>query len=212
MPVKETDPPSDDYVMQEPAFRIIRERLKPGLTILDIGCGFGYVGRFLSAAGVRVDGIEPDPVRASVAKEALNRVWACTLEEVSSDHEIGLYDVVTVLDVIEHVISPVEALTRTKQFIAPGGRLFLFVPNSAHWSFRAKVFRGDWSYADWGLFDRTHLRFFDLKTAASLCREAGFIETGRWYTTPSPGFVGNLGQRFRPSLFALHVLFELRAD
>lgn len=158
-------PPGDHYVLAEPAFGVIRAHLRPETTVLDIGCGFGNFGRFFTAAGARVDGIEPDPNRASFAQEGL-RVWNCGMEEASRDAGIGTYDVVT-------VPSPVDALMRTKQFLAPGGRVFLFVPNSAHWTFRVKVLRGDWSYADWGLFDRTHLRFFDLATASSLCREAG---------------------------------------
>jgi SAM-dependent methyltransferase len=205
-------PPSDDYVLNEPAFSIIRAQIARGTRVLDVGCGFGNVGRFLRAAGIDVDGVEPDPARADVARTALHRVWKCRIEDAAAEPDLGRYGVVTVLDVIEHVVSPVEALACMRDLLEPGGRLFLFLPNSAYWSFRLKVLRGDWSYHDWGLFDRTHLRFFDLHTASKLCHDAGFSEVRRWYTTPGKGTLARLGRRFLPTVFALHVLFELQPD
>lgn len=208
-PATVVDHPSDAAAAVEPAFQIIRDRLSPGTRVLDIGCGLGNVGRFLSMSGAEVDGIEPDPARAAVAREVLHHVWTCRLEDASVEG-LGRYDVVTVLDVIEHFASPVEALARTRKFMAPNARLFLFVPNSAHWSFRLKMLRGDWSYHDWGLFDRTHLRFFDPSTATELCREAGFKELGRWYTSPGSGRHGRIGRCLAPAIYALHILFELQ--
>ncbi len=205
------DDPGDGYVVNEPAFAIIRERLVPGATVLDIGCGHGNVGRFLSASGAVVDGIEPDRGRSVAASAHLNHVCATSLADAVGSSELReAYDVVLLLDVVEHVISPLDALHDAMSFMADDSRMFLFVPNSAHWSFRKKMLRGNWAYQDWGLFDRTHLRFFDLSTSEALCRSAGLAETHRWCTTPGQSRVNHLAARSWPRLHALHFLFELR--
>jgi SAM-dependent methyltransferase len=203
--------PGDDYVHHEPAFALLRDRIGPDDTVLDIGCGFGNVGRFLARTGAAVDGIEPDDERAPVAGTALRHVFHGSLEDASSAPDLReRYSVVTVLDVVEHFADPLAALRLATDLLDTDGRLFLFIPNSAHWSFRKKMLRGNWAYSDWGLFDRTHLRFFDLATSVQLIADAGLVEVQRWYTTPQARpLVEKAAQRF-PELFALHFLFELR--
>lgn len=196
---------------QDPAFGIFASRIAPGSTVLDIGAGFGTVGAFLTERGAAVDGIEPDPERASVAGERLRYVACTTLDGARGSNELAdAYDVVLLIDVLEHLVDPVEGLRQAAAFLAPEGRLFLFLPNSAHWKFRLKILRGDWRYHDWGLFDRTHLRFFDLRTAAKLPRQAGLEVVDRWLTDHHGSKVAKLGIALRPNLFAFHVLYELR--
>jgi len=47
------------------------------------------------------------------------------------------------------------------------------IPNVSHWSMVERLLRGDWAYQDQGLLDRTHLRFFSLKSARRLLEKAG---------------------------------------
>lgn len=203
--------PGGDYLLNEPGFAVIRSLLAPGSTLLDIGCGHGNVGAFFARADVAVDGIEPDSARAHAAESRLRRVDVGTLADAVGSADLReRYDVVTMIDVLEHVASPDEALRQASTFMGPDSRLFLFLPNSAHWSFRLKVLRGDWSYADWGLFDRTHLRFFDLTTAGELGPAAGLVETQRWASAPGRALTSRYGPRYWPNLFAVHFLFELR--
>lgn len=203
--------PGGGYVLDEPGFAIIRGLLRPDVTVLDVGCGHGNVGEFLSGAGAVVDGIEPDPDRAEAASKVLHHVQVAPLADAMSAAELrDRYDFVTMLDVVEHVVWPIEALRQAASFMDRDSRLLLFVPNSAHWSFRKQMLRGKWSYSDWGLFDRTHLRFFDLSTAAALGPAAGLVETRRWVTSPGQSLVNRRGTKVWPNLFALHFLFELR--
>jgi hypothetical protein len=48
------------------------------------------------------------------------------------------------------------------------------VPNIGHWTARRELLRGRFPYADFGLFDRTHLRFFTRDSARELAHRAGF--------------------------------------
>jgi hypothetical protein len=58
--------------------------------------------------------------------------------------------------------------------LKPGGVLIASIPNVRH--FRVVLpllFRGSWKYADFGLMDRTHLRFFTKASAIELLESAG---------------------------------------
>jgi hypothetical protein len=96
--------------------------------------------------------------------------------------------------------------------LAPAGRIYCLLPNSAHWRFRRKMVRGDWSYDDTGLFDRDHVRFYDTITAGRLATENKLQEMRRWYF-PAPGRrhpVKTWLARRRPNLGAYYLLLEWR--
>ncbi len=199
------------HLRTDPALAIIRGRLRPDCTVLDVGCGAGTVAHLLSETGAIVDGIEPDVDLTAAAAERVRHLHCGTLQSAVDDPALrDAYDVVLLIDVVEHFADPLEALALATDRLAPGGRILLFLPNSAHWTFRWKILRGDWRYQRWGLFDRTHLRFFDLRTANRLVRDAGLEVEARWHTTPKAGRLEQLGVRVRPTLFAFHVLLELK--
>lgn len=200
--------------VREPAPRPLQELralTRPGMTVLDVGCGNGKVGAWLAEAGCQVDGIEPSPERYEVARGRLRYV---SREWVAPDmDDPGLrerYELITFLDVLEHLPDPPPVLDWCVRRVAPGGAIYAMIPNSAHWSFRWKMLRGDWTYTPHGgLFDRTHLRFFNPETAARLRPEPlveesrSFSSFGRW---SHPRLVA-----LRPRLFAMHTSFVWRA-
>jgi hypothetical protein len=65
------------------------------------------------------------------------------------------------LDVLEHLANPLEALRAVAGVLKPEGSLILSVPNMAHASVRLQLLQGHFPAAEEGLLDRTHLRFFD---------------------------------------------------
>lgn len=201
-------PPETLDALTEPiygAYAQIRSLVHPGTTVLDIGCGNGKVGAYLSDGGATVDGIEPSANRAEVASSRLRYV---SREPAATDGSDPLlapkYDLVTMLDVVEHIADPAPVLAWAASRVKTDGKLIVLIPNSAHWRFRTQVLRGDWRYQDSGLFDRTHLRFYDPNTAREL-KPPGMQEVGTWYFSPGAGF-SRLGTRWRPRLFALHVM------
>jgi hypothetical protein len=90
-------------------------------------------------------------------KEALPAVWP-------------RFDLILCLDVLEHMLDPwrVIDLLVTQQ-LAAGGTLLVSLPNVRHYSVTAPlVFQGRWNYAEAGILDRTHVRFFTRQSAAQL--------------------------------------------
>jgi SAM-dependent methyltransferase len=102
--------------------------LKLPLRILDVGCGAGATVRHLSSFG-SVIGIDPSPAAVAYAKSKGDvdvRIGALPGDLPFRPGE--QFDVITLLDVLEHVEQDVEALLAIRKLLRPGGRLIVTVP------------------------------------------------------------------------------------
>jgi len=186
----------------------MRSLLGSGDTVLDLGCGSGDVGRYLVEAGITVDGVELDGSRAMVAQKYLRHVVQGPIG-VDSDELQEHYTAVIFVDVLEHLLDPHAAL---KYAATKASRIFAYIPNAAHYSVRWKILRGDWSYHDSGMFDRDHVRFYDLTTMYALVEEAGLNCNGMWPTVTVHRHVPRKAVGWWPELFASAALLDLRAE
>ena len=111
-----------------------RLALPPGARILDAGCGSGRTLVELANYGGEVCGIELNSDAAELARaRGLGDVQVGRLEELP--WEDGAFDLITCLDVIEHVPDDVTALVELRRVVAPGGWLLVTVPAyQALWS------------------------------------------------------------------------------
>ncbi len=150
--------------------------------VLEIGCGAGNLGRaYLSRnPSALYMGIELFDEAAAQARTHLDHViigdieqedTLSALDEALAGEEI---DVLIFGDVLEHLRDPWSVLASLRERISPGGVCVACIPNVAHWSLVAGQLRGNWDYADSGLLDRTHLRFFTLESAEAMFRQAGW--------------------------------------
>ena len=143
------------------------------LSILEVGCSSGYLGASLVARGHRVTGIEPDPASAQVAARALSDVWNGGLDDYLAAHPDARFDVLVFGDVLEHMVDPADALRNALRHLREGGSVAISLPNIAHGAIRAMLLQGRWDYAERGILDATHLRFFTRGTIARLLADAG---------------------------------------
>jgi 2-polyprenyl-3-methyl-5-hydroxy-6-metoxy-1,4-benzoquinol methylase len=144
--------------------------------LMDIGCGEGRFGEAVKKLlpGCETWGVEPVPTAARVASERNDRVLACQIDEAQELPE-GYFDLVTMNDVLEHLPYSEPALALVRKIIQPTGMVIISLPNVRYYlNLRDLVFRNDWEYKDFGILDRTHLRFFTQKSAARLLRNSGF--------------------------------------
>lgn len=114
---------------------IEKHRPKPGpLRILEVGAGTGSNLELLKSFGT-VDAIEPDDgARAFAEQRSGLSIKGGYLPHVPLDD--GAYDLIVLLDVLEHIPGDVEALTYLNTKLAPGGRILLTVPG-APWMWSA---------------------------------------------------------------------------
>jgi SAM-dependent methyltransferase len=143
--------------------------------ILDVGCNAGGFGLGVKALrATEIWGIEPDQNAASIAATRLDHVIT---DFFSADNAVpnGYFDLVTFNDSLEHMSNPTEALELAKRKLRSGGRVHCCVPNMRHIeSLEHLILEKDWHYADQGVRDRTHLRFFTQRSIVRLLEESGF--------------------------------------
>ena len=147
-------------------------------SVLDVGCSNGALGASLRARGCSVTGVELDPELAREAATRLDAVVVEDLEGLVTRHERvdgAPFDCVIFADVLEHVRDPWSALRWASHQLAPDGVVVASLPNVRHVeTFWSLLVRNTWPYKDFGLFDRTHLRFFARGNLAELFEPAGF--------------------------------------
>jgi SAM-dependent methyltransferase len=95
--------------------------------ILEIGCGTGHNLPMLAQFGP-VDAIEIDPAARAIASERLGKpVGDAPLPDLQGVPR-GHYDLIAVLDVVEHIEDDVGALKAMRDCLAPGGKILVTVP------------------------------------------------------------------------------------
>jgi SAM-dependent methyltransferase len=143
-----------------------------GRTVLDVGCGSGYLGASLAERGFAVTGIErPD---------GYSKPFPASVRLVEADLEHGLpdlgggFDYVLCADILEHLRDPDRMLRRLHQVVKPGGTLIASLPNSGNVYFRLNILAGRFPQDDKGLFDRTHVRFYMWRGWVDLLNSTGW--------------------------------------
>ncbi len=160
--------------------------------VLDVGCANGYIAEYLRAAGrgCFVVGIEIDDDAVTEAGRHCDRVVVGDVEDEAVWRAVDSgFDVVIFGDILEHLRDPLSVLRLARERLAPGGVVLVSLPNIAHARVRWDLLRGRFDYADWGILDRTHLRFFTLRTGRQLLEAAalrieGLEAVGGYPPTP----------------------------
>jgi hypothetical protein len=107
--------------------------------------------------------------------------------------------------VLEHLRDPAAALVALRCSLAAGGQVVISVPNVAHAWVRLSLLAGRFDYAERGILDRTHLRFFTRRTLGALVTGAG-LRVMRMMSTPAPLYQVVPERWHGRALAALHAL------
>jgi 2-polyprenyl-3-methyl-5-hydroxy-6-metoxy-1,4-benzoquinol methylase len=150
---------------------LARLAVAPGDTVLDIGCGRAVFAEQIIAKGCRVVGVDILPLNqvspaldSYIQADLLRDGMACIVKELGSRK----FDKILLLDVIEHLPDPARIVRDCLGLLEPGGQLIISVPNVANISVRLMLMLGQFNYAERGIRDRTHLRFFTRRTIREL--------------------------------------------
>jgi 2-polyprenyl-6-hydroxyphenyl methylase/3-demethylubiquinone-9 3-methyltransferase len=106
-----------------------------GKTALDVGCGAGLLTEPLARLGASVTGIDASPEVIAVAREHAEAMALAIDYRAGDVQEFQCqFDLVTAMEVIEHVADPSTFLKALARRLAPGGLLILSTPNATAWS------------------------------------------------------------------------------
>jgi 2-polyprenyl-3-methyl-5-hydroxy-6-metoxy-1,4-benzoquinol methylase len=160
--------------------------------VLEVGCGPGSITKVLARQGqCRVTGLEHDlaaiakvtPYCEAIMQADLNGVeWTGLLDGAER------FDVVVAADVLEHLYDPWKTLREMGSFIGLDGYLVISLPHVGHAAVVSCLMNGDFEYRDWGLLDRTHIRFFGLKNIEDLFAQADLKIVEAKYVIMPPEF------------------------
>ena len=144
--------------------------------VLEIGCAAGMTGRRLKELGFEeVVGVE---LLEDVARKALpfyDRVIIDDVEKTELPYEEEHFDCILYGDVLEHLVDPWKVLAAHHRFIGTGGVIICSIPNVRHYkNMKRLLIKGEWEYREAGLLDRSHLRFFTIKSIEAMVEGAGF--------------------------------------
>jgi 2-polyprenyl-3-methyl-5-hydroxy-6-metoxy-1,4-benzoquinol methylase len=192
-------------------------------SVLDLGCGAGYLAEALAVRENRVVGV--DARRAEGVEGRLAVFLQADLDTDPVPWSGEPFDIVIAADVLEHLREPGKLLEQCQSLIDEDGSLIVSVPNVAHWSVRLGLLFGRFAYTARGILDHSHLRFYTLSSIRAELADAGFrVDRVETTTAPFgellPSGLGSrfgrllerldaLGARWRPTLFAYQ--FVLRA-
>ena len=155
-----------------------------GETVLDVGCGPGYLAEYLTVQkDCTVVGVEQDPRLAEIARRVCAQVHEANLETEGLRKIQGKFTAIFFGDVIEHVRNAPELLRQASELLGVGGRVIVSTPNFVHIKNRVRVLFGTFEYRDAGLLDRTHVHFYTKRTLYDLLDETGYRIVKTDFTT-----------------------------
>ena len=126
-PLHEINPLRADYIEQ-------RSGTLAGKKIVDIGCGGGILTETMATRGAMVTGIDMGEMALKVAKMHLHEskleidYQMITAEQFAQQHP-GEFDIVTCLEMLEHVPDPASIVAAAASLLKPGGQLFFSTIN-----------------------------------------------------------------------------------
>jgi 2-polyprenyl-3-methyl-5-hydroxy-6-metoxy-1,4-benzoquinol methylase len=148
--------------------------------VLEIGSGPGSITKQLKGTGdCRITALEIDPIAIELVKPFCEAVHSADLNTADWDGVLDgeKFEVVLAADVLEHVYNPLAVLKKMASLVSDGGRVVLSLPHVGHSAVAACLLLEDFDYRDWGLLDKTHIRFFGLKNIQTLVLDAGLAIT-----------------------------------
>ncbi|HVI98254.1 MAG TPA: class I SAM-dependent methyltransferase [Sphingomonas sp.] len=138
--------------------------------ILEIGCGTGHNLPMLARFG-EVDAIEIDAAARAIAAERLGKPVGDAPLPTLPGVPRGGYDLIAVLDVVEHIEDDVAALRGMAECLAPGGKILIAVP--AH----------QWMWSAHDVVNHHHRRY-SKATLGKAIADAGLTHNGlRWFNS-----------------------------
>ncbi len=165
--IEDPDYDSEEEGRSDNFKRILKriKKIKNSGTLLDVGAATGIFMKLAKERGFEVEGIEPSLWAAKKAEEKYGfKIHNTTFENFETDKK---YDIITMLDLIEHVENPLEILKKANSLLNKNGLLVLVTPDID--SLLRKITGSRWWH-----FRPPHVNFFNIKSLKFALNKEGF--------------------------------------
>ncbi|MFO1006819.1 MAG: class I SAM-dependent methyltransferase [Planctomycetaceae bacterium] len=160
-----------------PAAEALFPPIRPGMRVLDVGCGNGYWAGWFLDQGCQVVGIDPSASGIALARTAHP---SGRFEEavVSTDtlQQLGEapFDLVVSFEVVEHVYSPKTWAIGCLSSLKPGGALVCSTPYHGYLKNVLIALTGKWDHHHQPMNEGGHIKFWSFATLDKQLRQVGF--------------------------------------
>ena len=177
----------------------------PKATVLDLGCGPGFMARALSQKEAKTISVDKQ-----IQAETKEFSWQCIeadIENYTFDNTFGKVDIILLLDIIEHLKSPESFLLKLRSvFAGDCPDIIITTGNVGFFPVRLNLLMGGFHFGRRGILDMDHTRLFTVASLTRLLENHGFeiIQT-QGIPAPFPLAVGD--GKFARLLIAINRLF-----
>jgi len=152
-----------------------------GKDVLDVGCGGGILAEAMAQQGARVTGIDlaEKPLRVAQLHLLESRLeidyQLASAEDYAGSHAEG-FDVLTCMEMLEHVPDPASAVAACARLLKPGGRAFFSTINRNPKAYALAVIGAEYVLKLLPKGTHDYARFIRPSELARWCRDAGLRE------------------------------------
>ena len=162
-----------------------------GKRVLDVGCGGGILAESMAARGAQVTGIDVAEKPLAVAQLHLHESglpvdYRLIAPEALALEAAGHFDVVTCMEMIEHVPDPSAVVQACADLVKPGGRLFFSTINRNLKSYLFAVVGAEYVLKLLPRGTHDYARFIKPSELSAMCRSAGLSIAGLTGMTYNP--------------------------
>jgi SAM-dependent methyltransferase len=155
-------------------------KVKPQGRLLDVGTNMGFFLRIAREAGYETEGVEPSPALSQIAREQWGlKIHTCFLQDAPLQERS--YDIITMIDVFEHVTRPKDILQKCASLIKDDGIVVVKVPNGDYNYFKMKLSKMSGDHASRDIWDCCeHVAHYNYSTFKKMIEQSGF-ELIKWF-------------------------------
>ena len=144
--------------------------------VLEIGAGSGSITKHLAETNrCRVTALEINPASIEKLRTITSDIYDLDLNDAGWARKLqqaGPFDCVVAADVLEHLYDPWTVLRQMRSLLSDNGSIVLSLPHAGHCTVLGCLAQNDLEYREWGLLDKTHIRFFGISNMQALQESA----------------------------------------
>ena len=149
-----------------------------GKRVLDVGCGGGILAEAMSRRGARVTGIDMGETPLEVARlhlleSGLEVEYRQMTAEALAEAEPGTFDVVTCMEMLEHVPDPASVVKACHDLVRPGGHVFFATINRNPKSYLFAIIGAEYVLRMLPRGTHDYAKFIRPSELDAWCRQAG---------------------------------------